>query len=102
MAEFIKEGELSITGTIITTGTTNVAQVLNKVFSLRFNNPAAYVLTLELYDTATSNTTTLYSLALSAGDTVTDNLTYALKPGYQLIATSNIIGTTYYAYGINY
>lgn len=101
MAEFSKQGDVSVTGTVLFTGTTTVS-LLTKVISMRFNNPSAYDLKLEKYEAATSTTTTIYDLSLSAGDTVTDNLTYALNPGDQLIATSNIVGTTYYAYGIDY
>ena len=101
MAEFSKQGDVSVTGTVLFTGTTTVS-LLTKVISMRFNNPSAYDLKLEKYEAATSTTTTIYDLSLSAGDTVTDNLTYALNPGDQLIATSNIVGTTYYTYGIDY
>ena len=98
MAEFIKQGNLSVTGTVLYTGT---GTALSKVILLRFNNPAAYDLTLEKFDYTTSTSIVVYDLSLSAGDTVTDNLIYGLKPGDQLIATSNIIGTTYYMYGID-
>jgi hypothetical protein len=101
MAEFSKQGDVSITGTVLYTGTSG-GTLLAKVVSMRFNNPAAYDLKLEKYEASTSTTTTIYDLTLSAGDTVTDNLSYALNPGDELIATSNIVGTTYYIYGIDY
>lgn len=101
MAEFSKQGDLSITGTILHTGDDS-SIALSRVISLRFNNPVAYTLKLEKFEALTSTTTVIYDLSLAAGDTVTDNLSYALNPGDELIATSNIVGTTYYAYGIDY
>lgn len=100
MAEFSKQGDLSTSGTVLYTGTSGA--VLTKVMALRFNNPLAYDLLLEKFEALTSTTTIIYDLSLSAGDTVTDNLVYALNPGDQLIATSNIAGTTYYVYGLDY
>ena len=101
MAEFSKQGDLSITGTVLYTGSRGGA-ALTKVTNLRFNNPAAYDLRLEKYEASTGITTVIYDLTLSAGDTVTDSLNYALNPGDQLIAVSNISGTTYYVYGSDY
>jgi hypothetical protein len=99
MAEFSKQGDLSITGTTLFTGT---GSGLSKVILLRFNNPAAYDLKLEKFEFTTSSTIVVYDLSLSAGDTVTDGFLYALNPGDELIATSNIAGTTYYVYGTYY
>ena len=101
MAEFSKQGDIAVTGTVLFTGTSGGA-LLSKILNMRFNNSAAYDLKLEKYEASTSTTTTIYDLTLSAGDTVTDNLSYALNPGDQLIATSNIPGTTYYLYGLDY
>ncbi len=101
MAEFSKQGDVSTSGTVLYTGSSGGA-LLTKIVSLRFNNPGAYDLKLEKLEYDTSTTTTIYDLSLSAGDTLTDSLTYALNPGDELIATSNITGTTYYVYGIDY
>jgi hypothetical protein len=101
MAEFSKQGDLSVTGTTLYTGTSGGAS-LTKILNLRFNNPLAYSLKLEKYEASSSTTTTIYDLSLDAGDTVTDNLSYALNPGDELIATSDIPGTTYYVYGFDY
>lgn len=101
MAEFSKQGDLSTSGTILYTGSTGGAS-LTKVSNLRFNNPAAYTLKLEKFEASSGLTTVIYDLTLDAGDTVTDNLNYALNPGDQLIATSDIAGTTYYVYGMDY
>lgn len=101
MAEFSKQGDIAITGTLLYTGTSG-GVLLSKVLNMRYNNPAAYALKLEKYEASTSTTTTIYDLTLAAGDTVTDNLSYALNAGDQLIVTSNIAGTTYYIYGMDY
>lgn len=101
MVEFSKQGDVSTTGTVLYTGTSGGA-LLTRVLILRFNNPAAYDLKLEKYEASTSSTITIYELSLSAGDTLTDSLSYALNPGDELIVTSNITGTTYYVYGIDY
>ena len=63
--------------------------------SMRFNNPAAYTLIVEKYQASTSLTTTVYSLNLAAGDTVTDTYVYYFDPGDQLIIDSSIAGTIY-------
>jgi hypothetical protein len=101
MAEFSIQGDLSTTGTVLYTGGSGTP-LLSKILNLRFNNPLAYTIQLYKYEAATTITTLIYDLSLSAGDTVTDNFTYALNPGDQLKAYSNIVGTTYYAYGITY
>ena len=100
MAEFTKQGDVLITGTVLYTGSSGT--ILTKVLSMRFNNSVAYDLLLEKFNAATSTTTTIYNLSLSAGDTVTDNLVYALDIGDELIVTTNVLGTTYYIYGIDY
>ena len=101
MAEISSQGELSITGTVLLTGGPSTV-ALNKLVTLRFNNPLAYSVQLYKYEALTITTTLIYDLTLSAGDTLTDNLTYALNNGDQLIAYSNILGTSYYTYGITY
>lgn len=98
--QFAKAGQLSILGTVIHTGATTGA--LSFVKQLKFNNPLAYVLTLEIYKADTATTTVLYTLNLAAGDIVTDDLSYGLEIGDQLIATSSIGGTNYYATGADY
>ena len=102
MAEFSDQGSLSVTGTVLATGTKTITGILDKITILRFNNPLAYDIQLYKYEALTATTILIYNLTLSAGDTVTDNLTYALNDGDQLIGYSSIPGTTYYMYGIIY
>ena len=101
MTDFSNQGELSITGTILITGGISTI-ALDKLVIIRFNNQLAYDVQLYRYDALTITTTLIYNLTLSAGDTLTDNLTYALNKGDQIIANSNIAGTSYYTYGITY
>jgi len=101
MAEFSNQGELSTTGTVLLTGGLSTI-ALDKLSILRFNNPLAYNVQLYKYEALSTTTTLIYDLTLSAGDTLTDNLTYALNNGDQIIAYSNILGTSYYTYGITY
>ena len=101
MAEFSNQGELSITGTILITGGSSTI-ALDKLVIIRLNNPLAYSVQLYKYEALTLTTTLIYDLNLSAGDTLTDNLAYLLNNGDQLIAYSNILGTSYYTYGITY
>jgi hypothetical protein len=99
MTEFSNQGELSSTssGTFLAVGTTSTS--LNKLLIIRLHNPLAYSIQLYKYESLTKKTLLLYSLNLSAGDIVTDNLVYALNNGDQIIAYSDIPGTTYYTYG---
>ena len=101
MAEFSNQGELSITGTILITGGSSTI-ALDKLAIIRLNNPLAYSVQLYKYEALTLTTTLIYDLNLSAGDTLTDSFSYALNNGDQLIAYSNILGTSYYTYGVTY
>jgi len=100
MTEFSLQGDLSIIGTVLATG--SAAVPLTKVITLSFNNALAYVLTLEKYSALTSSTIVLYEITLAAGDTVNDTLAYVLNAGDTLTAYSNIPGTSYYIYSIDY
>ena len=100
MAEIIEQGELSVLGTILATG--SIASISTKITTMRFYNPLAYVLTLERYDASTATSEVLYEFNLAAGDTINDNLQYALRAGDKLTAYSDISGTTYYIYGVDY
>jgi hypothetical protein len=100
MTEFSLQGDISITGTLLATG--SVATPLLRVITLSFNNALAYVLTLEKYDALTASTIVLYEITLAAGDTVNDTLVYVLNAGDTLTVYSDIPGTSYYIYGIDY
>jgi hypothetical protein len=105
MVEFVNQGTVDdISGTVLYTGPESsiLKSVTVKILTLSFNNPLAYVLTLERYDAKTATTIVLYEITLAAGDTVNDTLTYALNTGDTLTVYSDIPGTSYYIYGINY
>lgn len=90
--KFSNQGTLLTTGTILHTAPDNN---MSEVRSLRFNNPAAYTLTLVKYPSATQ----IYSLTLSGGDTLSDDALYHLDEGEYLEATSSIVGTTFITEG---
>lgn len=100
MAEFVAQGEIDILGTTLYIGSDS--PLLTKITTLRFYNSLAYTLTLERYNALTATSEIIYRLSLSAGDTVTDNLLYALNTGDKLVVYSDIPGTTYYVYGVDY
>jgi hypothetical protein len=105
MVEFVSQGTVNdISGTVLYIGPESsiLKSITVKILTLSFNNPLAYVLTLERYDALTSSTIVLYELTLAAGDTVNDTLVYALNAGDTLTAYSDIPGTSYYIYGIDY
>ena len=92
--KFSNQGTLSTLGTIIHTAPDNN---VSEIRLLRFNNPSAYTLTLTKYTSGTP--TQVYSVNLSAGDTITDSFQYFLNEGDYIKATSNIAGTTFIAEG---
>ena len=92
--KFSNQGTLSTLGTIIHTAPDNN---VSEIRLLRFNNPSAYTLTLTKYTSGTP--TQVYSINLSAGDTITDSFQYFLNEGDYIKATSNIAGTTFIAEG---
>jgi len=99
MQEFSLQGQLSTTGTrFFSVPEKNIS----KVTSIRFNNPAAYNLTLAKYDTRTKTLVNIYNLSLSAGDTVTDSYVYFLEANEYLVATSSVPGTTFILNGVTY
>lgn len=100
MAEFVAQGEVDVLGTTLYTGGGGV--ILTKVTTLRFYNALAYTLRLERYNATTATSEVIYDLTLSAGDAVSDTFLYALNSGDQLIVYTNIPGTTYYVYGVDY
>jgi hypothetical protein len=94
IGKFSNQGTLLTTGTIIHTAPDNN---VSEIRLLRFNNPLAYTLTLTKY--TSGSPTQVYSINLSAGDTVTDSFQYFLSEGDYIKATSNIVGTTFIAEG---
>lgn len=64
---------------------------------MRYNNPLSpYVLTIEKYNKSTNTFSTIYTLNLQAGDTLTDTYTYFLDSEEYIKVTSDVAGTTYF------
>ena len=84
MAEFSNQGVLSVTGTVLLTGGPSTTS-LNRLITLRLNNAVSYNIQLYIYKASTATTTLMYALNLSAGDTLTDDVNYALSNGDQII-----------------
>jgi hypothetical protein len=101
MAEFTKTGKLSVTGTVLAVGGPSSVG-LNRLFTVRFNNAVSYNIQIYIYEASSATTILMYALNLSAGDTVTDDFSYALSNGDQIIAYSSVVGTSYYIYGATY
>lgn len=98
MTEFSNQGEILTTGTVLLTGTLQDI-IKDKILGIRFNNQSDYNIKLYRYDYVTASIILIYNLNLKAGDTLTDDLPYALNYGDQIIAYSDIPGTSYYTHG---
>ena len=96
IGKFTSQGTLSTLGTVIHTAPDNNVSELRY---MRFNNSSAYTLTVSKYTASTAATTQVYSVNLSAGDTITDSFPYFLNEGDYITVTSSIAGTTFIAEG---
>lgn len=80
-------------------GTTNIYTVpaLSNatITSIRFNNSSANTLTFRKYQAATSLLTPIYSVTLSAGDTLSDSLVYVLAQDDYIQVTTTVANTNY-------
>jgi hypothetical protein len=94
IGKFTNQGTLSVSGTILHTAPDNN---VSEIRLLRFNNPAAYTLTLRKYTAGVP--TQVYSVNLSAGDTITDSFQYFLDENDYIHATSSVAGTTFIVEG---
>lgn len=93
--------ELSLQGTLIAGAnvlyTCPVGKTA-KIITIKFNNPAAYTLSLSKYDAALANTVTVYTYNLAAGDTVIDSSVYTMFAGDYISVTTSVGGTDYLMY----
>lgn len=80
-------------------GTTNIYTVPTlgnaTISSIRFNNSSANTLTFRKYQAATTTLTPIYSVTLSAGDTLSDSLVYVLAEGDYIQVTTTAANTNY-------
>jgi hypothetical protein len=67
----------------------------NCTVAFRFNNPAAYDITLSLTRVSPASTQQVYSITLDAGDTVEDS-GYLLGPGDRIVVDTLAAGTVYF------
>jgi hypothetical protein len=93
MALISNEGSVGLANTTLYECRTQNVCAINYT---RFSNVAsAYSLTLKKYDASTSTTTDIYTLSLSMGDTVTDDMVYILHKGDKLIASTSNASTKF-------
>ena len=93
MALISNEGTVSLIGTVLYECRNQNVCSINYI---RFSNIVLnYDILLQKYVSSTSTTTDIYTLSLSMGDTVTDDMVYILHKDDQLIATTNDANTTF-------
>jgi hypothetical protein len=92
-------GIIRLEGTIAAAGTSTLytvpALTSANTAGIRFNNTLANDITLSIYNSVSLGTTNIYTVSLSAGDTLTDNFVYVLTAGDQLKVTTTAVNTTY-------
>lgn len=67
----------------------------SQIQKMRFTNAVAYNLSVKLFIAESNKNINLYDLILDAGDTVTDNMSYELNFGDQLLISSTAGKTSY-------
>lgn len=93
MANLILQGQLAVGSNIVyTAGDITLCQVI----VIKYYNSAAYDVELRKYQSSTTSTVTFYSLALAAGDSVSDSFSYILERNDHLEIISSVAGTDYY------
>jgi len=91
-SNFSNKGTVEIAGTIIVECDTNTRKLIK---CAQFRNPAAYELTITLYDKYTNTSVAIVNLELSAGDQLICDDELYLEPGDKLTVTCDVTGTTY-------
>jgi|LakMenE22Apr09ns_1017241.scaffolds.fasta_scaffold12614_2 hypothetical protein len=95
-------GEFSLQGIIDVAGTTLCivpAKFIIKVTAIRVNNSNPHTFQISKYDAATASLITIYRVDMAAGDTLTDNFTYFIEEGENIVLESTIPNTSYVLYG---
>lgn len=96
MAYFEKDGTLTTSGmTVFKCANTGIGTIT----LVRTNNSSAYTITLSRFNSKLNKITEIYTLNLSAGDTLTDTSNYSFAPGDALIMASSVLNTTYLIQG---
>jgi hypothetical protein len=93
MALISNEGTVSLIGTVLYECRNQNVCSINYI---RFSNIAHnYDILLQKYVSSTSTTVDIYSLSLTHGDTIVDDMVYILHKGDKLIATTDHASTTF-------
>jgi hypothetical protein len=84
---------------ILTVGDTTIYSCPNKytatIFSISFNNAAAFDISLRIERYTTSTSTVTYTFNLEAGDLMLDSNQYTLYYGDKVIAVTGVADTRY-------
>lgn len=93
MSLISNEGSVGLTSTTLYECKNQNVCAINYI---RFSNALSnYDILLQKYVASTSTTVDIYSLSLTHGDTVTDDMVYILYQGDKLIATTTDASTTF-------
>jgi hypothetical protein len=93
MALISNEGSVGLTSTILYECRPQNVCAINYI---RFSNSVTnYDVLLQKYVASTASTVDIYSLNLTHGDTVTDDMTYILHPGDYISAVTTDVNTTF-------
>ena len=84
---------------VLNTGDTVIYSCPNKytatIFSLSFNNAAAFDISIRIDRQKTSTSTVLYNFNLDAGDVIQDGNIYTISNGDAIVVTTAVANTTY-------
>lgn len=93
MALISNEGLVGLTSTRLYECKSQNVCVINYI---RFSNAVSnYDIILQKYVASTSTTVDIYTISLTHGDTVTDDMAYILYAGDQILATTTDANTTF-------
>ena len=93
MSLISNEGSVGLTSTTLYECRSQNVCAINYI---RFSNAVSnYDITLSKYVASTSTTVEIYTLSLSHGDTVTDDMVYILHPGDYISAVTTDASTTF-------
>lgn len=93
MALISNEGTVGLTSTILYECRSQNVCAINYI---RFSNSVTnYDVLVQKYVASTASTVDIYTISLTHGDTVTDDMVYILYAGDQILATSTDVNTTF-------
>lgn len=93
MALISNEGNVGLTSTVLYECRSQNVCAINYI---RFSNSASnYDVVLQKYVASSATTVDIYTLTLTHGDTVTDDMVYILYNGDKILATTTNASTTF-------